>query len=209
MRFGSGGWPGSVRYFTSDLDSSKGVQMEDGPLEGAITWTFGMTPRPMMPWFQLSTPTAHAPTALSASSHRATNQPVCCRKREWARGMPYSISGDDKPSHLSRSVSVRLWHSQFQRYWRGRRRPVVCIYIVSQESHDFLSPPQMLSCKSNGNIQIFRQNGPNLSECNQQNARPAIFQMAIDWVSWRMATFIRHGNACQRLHRFSGHIFTV
>lgn len=33
----------------------------------------------------------------------------------------------------------------------------------------------MLSCKSNGNIQIFRQNGPNLSECNQQNARPAIF----------------------------------
>lgn len=34
--------------------------MEDGPLEGAITWTFGMTPRPMMPLIRLSTPTAHA-----------------------------------------------------------------------------------------------------------------------------------------------------
>lgn len=183
--------------------------MEDGPLEGAITWTFGTTPRPMMPLIRLSTPTAHAPSALFTSSHRATNQPMCSRKTERAKGMPYSILGDDKPSHLSRSVSVRLWHSQFQRYRRGRRRLVVCIYIVSQDSLDFLSPPQMLSCKSNGNIQTFLQECPNLSECNQQNAWPAIFQMAIDWVSQRMATLIRRGNACQGLHPFSGHIFTI
>lgn len=56
-----------MRYFTSELDrrSCKGVQMEDGPLEGAITWTFGTTPRPMMPLIRLSTPTAHAHSLYS------------------------------------------------------------------------------------------------------------------------------------------------
>ncbi len=167
-----------------------------GPLKEQLLGHLERYLDPWCLWFDCPSPTAHAHSlySLLPPTESQINQCAAEKESELKECLTRSWVMTNQAICLVVCLSAFDIVNSSGTYGGGGARSFAFILSLKKAT-SFYQPQQMLSCKSNGNIQTFLQECPNMSECNQQNARPAIFQMAIDWVSRRIATLIRRGNA--------------